>query len=559
MKRMLMLILMFYSALSFSQEKTANDFSYSVGEPYNVVNFPIRYFFCANNEILAVKLTNNHLALQKFNANTLKLIKSNVISDVSKMEDFLYLGKIKNHYYFFYSKWNKFNHRAKLFYREIDFSDCSFKGEAKCIIDSDKKILGWQMVSKRTFYENPGSLNVFNICFSKDTSRILINYQLEQKLRNQGKGKAIEGFYVFDSNMDLKWGKEVEMPYSEETMVNLEYTPDDQGNVCFMAKIFNKDNREMGKKRRKDPNYHLEFLKLHANTAELQKTIIPLGNKFIDKVHLCEGENKTMDCIGYYDTYSQDDDGIMYIQFDADGKIIRSVDHQIPEVIRRQNTTTKQKEKDPYEELDHIRDLDNLKMKEIIPEKGGGLLIVGEQQYTSEYIAYRTKIQSDNGAPSINPGKPVSMTSSSRFVPLSHYNAILITKIDKDGQVIWMRKIPKRQVGGEEQGYMSFMYFSHNDNHYILFYDNPENLNLNTVAMPGRTIDQDKADLVGYRINDANGNLEKSLILKTNNVDGISLNHIAMKNGVRISPDDFVLETLGKKNKDLLIRIHARN
>ena len=170
MKKTILVLLLIATTVVFAQKELSKDYSYEVSTPYKVVDARSKEYFSNGTEVLAVKIkaNKNQVLLQKYNVAGMKEIGKEVYNDLPK--NFIYEGLVEaqDKYYFFYSSWTgKKTKHERLFYREIDFTSGTFKGDSKQIIDHDGYLVN--------FFSTGGTK--FNLMTSDDGSKILIQYR----------------------------------------------------------------------------------------------------------------------------------------------------------------------------------------------------------------------------------------------------------------------------------------------------------------------------------------------------------------------------------------------
>src|SRR5690606_28647464 len=100
----------------------------------------------------------------------------------------------------------------------------------------------------------------------------------------------------------------------------------------------------------------------------------------------------------------------------------------------------------------------DLVINDAIKYKDGSMLIIAEQN----------AVNSDKE-------KKISLTVEARYH--YEYNDIIITKLDKHGEVLWMKRLIKKQKGGgitlkSMKESLSYKYYESLNTHYLLFLDN---------------------------------------------------------------------------------------
>jgi len=133
--------------------------------------------------------------------------------------------------------------------------------------------------------------------------------------------------------------------------------------------------------------------------------------------------------------------------------------------------------------------------------KDGSILLVGEQYYLRTYTT-----TDSNG------------NSYTRYV--YYYEDLLVTKIDADGELEWMKKIPKKQKGGASLGGMSYEHIEKDGTHYFFFLDHIDNIELevNAKQRPKYHSDGRGGIFTCVEIEDDTGEVSKSSILDMKNI-----------------------------------------
>ena len=290
------------------------------------------------------------------------------------------------------------------------------------------------------------------------------------------------GFCVFDKNLNVKLSKVIEMPYKELEM-NLEaYTVDSKGNAYMIIKSYKDDG--FGKS---SPFY--ELVKI-SNNGVLFKKDLNIGNVFLNNIILTDDLNGNIVITGYYSSERNRISGIFIYKFGVDGDVTAVGAgvkfYEFTEELFKSYESEKNQENIEYRgKLDA-----KLYFDDIFFHPNGDLVIVTEQ-YKSEVVNNIVK----------------------------HYFFDIITlKVDKDGKLVWMKKIPKNQIGAGRSE-LSYKYHYNNGNDYFLFVDNDNNLNIQPNQTPKAHRNRFGGVLVAVKI-DFRGFTQKSSIfdLKTEDV-----------------------------------------
>ncbi|MFH1321639.1 MAG: hypothetical protein ABII90_13435 [Bacteroidota bacterium] len=517
----------------------SKDFSYSVSKPYKVVDASEKHYFHRGGEILSIKITGKRTIIHKFDSEKLIFIKEKVYEDMPKGFKVEKVTEFNDRYYFFYSLWDKPNEKEQLFYREIDFESGTFIGEGKLIIKVDGKITGSPIGSVYVYWSF-GVIDKFNFQISYDESKLLIQYRKKPKIRDDSKNYDVIGMNVFDKNIEPVWSEEVKMPYTEKKMNNLDYSIDSEGNTYILSTVYDDNTTDIKKSRDGKANYHIELLRIEANSGEIDKTPIEVGDKFINNIWLFESPENYMVSAGFYsDGKDLDDaDGVFIFKVEKEGEIYDMASYEIPVEILNQYVKGKVQKENIKKEAKDKAEFEELELRELRIKKDGSIILIGEQHYIISHTTY------SNG--------------KSRTYYTYHYNDMLITKIEADGELAWMKKLPKRQTGKKGQGGMSYQYIYSEDNHYLLFLDNVKNMNLSLNKVPAGHTDGAGGFLTAYKIDDSEGLVSKASILDTKNVKGMPVYQFETNKIFSVSSNEFVFEVYKKSKEDVLIKVAVK-
>ena len=143
--------------------------------------------------------------------------------------------------------------------------------------------------------------------------------------------------------------------------------------------------------------------------------------------------------------------------------------------------------------------------------------------------------------------------------PTFHYYDILVTKINADGSLAWMRKLPKRQIGSRGKGSMSFYHDKLSDQHYFLYLDHPKNDIVNVFELPNIYADGRRGVLTAYQVDDETGKAKKAQILDTKrNNSKYQFSQFDVGRIMPTSSSSVVIEFYKRRKEDLLVRINLK-
>ena len=534
------------------------DLQYQVSKPFRVIDGAEKYYFTKwDNEkqekgkLLSVKRDGKDIYMQYFDAVAMQEIKRTKCTDMPDgfvIEDMAWVGKKA---YCFFSVWDKKNRTEQLFYRELDFDNCSFKAKEKRMIATVGKLDGAAAFTYGFF--SFGVINKFGFVRSRDRSKIMIQYRKVPEKKRDAVSYDLIGLYVFDAEMNKLSGGEVSMPYTEKVMDNIDFQVNADGNIYFLAKVRNddsaKDTRGVGKN--KTINHHFELFDIDPDNNKIKISKIDLEGYHIKEIILYEDNSKNLVCAGFYkrllqksgvislsySVYSDGNaDGLFLFNIDKDGTVVNKRFYEIPvDVINQYQRKGAQNRNEKKEEKGKA-DMAYLELREIITQTDGSLILIGEQYYVVERRSSRGTVYYSY-----------------------YYEDILVTKIDPEGQLAWMKKLPKRQVGGRAPGGMSYSYSKLNNDHYFIFVDNDKNMALSLDKRPASHVDGRGGFLTAYQLKDQTGKVEKHSIFEAAKVDGgykvkqFSVNRIS-----KISDSEVIIELYKGQKEDIMIKVKAK-
>lgn len=497
--KIILLILLLLPCFILSQ----TSFEYKVGKPYE----PATYYY--TKETFLDPETGNIMHIRErtieiIDGNTLVPIKSGTLEDIPKR--FLYSASVmlNKKLYFCYEAWDK--KTCRFYAREVDFKTGQFNGSAKMLFESTKLYSGIRAYS-----------NV-----EKDKLIVRAITAREKEFRNY---ETME-FHVFDAELNPLASEETRMPYTEGKMNLIESVIIDQknrpalmdqnNNLIFLAKVRSEESGNGYKE--SDDYYHLEIFRFNLETKSIQTTIIKADQNqiiSIKGVRLFIDHNKVLKCAGFYSKNPKVDlhldkrlwgfrnpestpsaDGIFVFEIDSDNNVKKKF-HEIPLDIITQHEASGAK--GYYEKNQDKAELRLLSLKGLSLNEDNSFVLLGEQRY---------------------------ITTDSKGSNETYFtDDVLATKIDSNGDIVWMSKIPKR---GEVSSsfYKEEMSFLNTENKIYLFsWDNPANLKLTTSQDPA-TYYHESACFIACCIDKETGKYEKKIVFSRKE----------KKNGYELSP-----------------------
>lgn len=514
--------------VTFGQPKLSKDFNVTVGTPYPVVDAKTKdYFSDGKGHAIAVKTDGEKVVVQRYDVASMKQLSSKAYEDfppINKIQNVLQLG---DRLLYIFSSFNKKAKQEDLYSREINMNDGTFAAP-KLLFSTTAEVT----VSS---YIEPTSMSMFNLGTpirfevhkSFDNSKILIRYRIKPEERDDSKNYDVLGFYVFDANLNKLWGGEVKMPHTEKEMNNLAYGVSKEGKAFMLARINDAKKFEL-----------LSIssdLKVNVNKIDID------GNLLFQKLYLQESADGNFICTGFYGngfevkawqgSLSFNTNGILYFKVDQTGKLINKFDFEFPIDLINQYESKRQQNKNEKREDEGKAGMRDVKLISYSTNPDGSTTVIGEQQYV------------------VNQGTIMKPRN------VWNYCDIVATKFDKNGKLLWMKKLPKTQIGYQGKGGLSIKYIKGNNTNYILFLDNVKNAGLDINEVPAIHQDGRGGYLTAYKIDDATGAIEKHYIFDITDIKGTEAFQFNTSRIFNISDNTFMLEVYIKGKEDTMVKM----
>jgi hypothetical protein len=362
---------------------------------------------------------------------------------------------VKNDFFWFYSTWDRKTETERLFALPFDKTNLHFSTTAIKLIETGRL--------------DPSNKYRFN--YSTDSTKMLVTYRVKQKIRNDKLNRDIIGFNLYDHQMNKLYASEIEMPYSEYDMNNLDYEVDSRGNIYMLTevKINNSLDGEVNKDRASRNAFRYELIRVNKQNNTLQAIKINLENKYTNSVILSEDINHDIVIAGYYsdkkNSNSSNGAYIIKLEYNDDNSVksFNTTYCEFPLETLKAYESARSKRKMEKKDKDDNLEASNLELSKLMFYPDGSMLIIGEEYYmvTNTYYNGRTT------------------TTTYTY----YYNDILVLKVDKNGKTLWCDKIPKQQSGSGTAD-LSFHHHVYDGSDFFIYLDNIKNIDLPLTETP---------------------------------------------------------------------------
>ena len=535
MLRLNMLISFITVALFVSaQPNLSKDFNISASEPYKVVDAQNKQYFTDNSGFTySIKTNEDNVIVQKFDIQTMKEVARNEYKDTPPYNKAIDVVQIGDKFYYLYESFDKKTDKKSVHVKEFFTKDCSFDND-RILFTSNGDVANGPVSESIGYWGIKGG-PPFTVYKSFDNSKIMINYRRKPISKKDAKNYDLLGFFVFDSSLELIWGREVKMPYTEEEMNNLAYTVAADGTVYMMSLY------------REKQDFRLLTIPI---AGDLTVTVIDRGDFMFKNLYMKENKEGNIDFLGYYangldfkfwegslGNLSFNTNGIKYFEISKQGEILKSKDIEFPLELINKYESGRQKNKNEKREEVGKAGIRDVVLRQFTINPDGSIFILGEQYHYTQTFNTRT----------------YQMTYQ------FFYDDLVATKLNAKGEVEWMKKLPKRQFGTRGKGGMGIAYLEGNESHYILFLDNVKNADIDINEVPAKHADGRGGYLTAYKIDDATGNYTKHTLYNSLEVTGIKTYQFQTTRILEATDNILLVEVYIKGKKDMMIKMELVN
>lgn len=321
---------------------------------------------------------------------------------------------------------------------------------AATIVGLDGKAGSTQKIASVSYDGRNNEPNYTIWRISEDTSKILLAAGADH---DDDDIKSRINLAVLDNKLNKIWNKSIVLPYSQERLSVRSWTIANDGQVYMLGKVYDEgSNRESKKKNgKRRPAYKMIIFRFDATGEKPKELILGLQDKFVTDMTFKLAPNNDLYCTGFY---SNDTRGVIQGVFFTH---INSQTGQADVANRRELSALEiagfdtQKDKSGDQGLDSNFDFNRLVLRD-----DGGIVVTAEQQYVTT-----TTSMSGTG-----------MTTTTYYTN----NEIFVTSIAPDGDIEWVRMIPKKQTFANTNYFNGYMLMVSDNNMYFLYNEDEDNI-----------------------------------------------------------------------------------
>lgn len=522
----LFVIALLISGYTFAQKPILlEDFTFKVGEKYKRIKSMNTYHVASGNRLVSIKKGRNSMTIQRYSLDNLKedIKKRQVVEDKGDFETVMKLG---DKAVVFYSI------RDRAYAQKVSLTGIVVEKPIQLV--NDKENIHRDFGFKSTYgFDAGGRINKFAFKKSENGKYLLILFRIET-----GDSKADKiGIAVYSDALNLIWKRKITLPYASEKIQNESFAIGNDGNFYMTASIFNAGS---DKKNKLEDTYRTEVFKITENKGEIFNSKLDIPGKSITDAAIGNDPAGNIKISGLYanTTNKTEVSGVFSATLSSSGTISTIIKSDIPlETIQdlalkreeRINEGT-QKEKD-------LKDLENLKVNDVVFNGDGSTTILGEQRYVESFTT--------------------SSSSGSRTTYRYYYRDIFVFKLASDNTIAWMHKLPKNQIGTTSKRSMSYLNFTNGGKHYLFYVDDFTNLKRSFDEAPTRYFDGKKEFiyLTSYVIDDVTGETTKEAILTGSDIRNSRLDVVELTKTATLPNKDMIMEVYDGKKSNLLVKI----
>lgn len=260
---------------------------------------------------------------------------------------------------------------------------------------------------------------------------------------------------MINKTQQMLWMENIELSHPSEYFQVLKRIVPDSAHAYILGVAYANKVNASNKSHVKNTGKYMLF-NYNIENRTLNEAQLALNGKYITSATMSFDKDKNLYVIGLYSrTRSFSISGAFYLKLDMKtGEIIEKGFSDFDKDLLRQFISDKKVRND--------KELDSFEIRELFLDSVGRVTLIAEQYYitTTTYTDPRT-------------GHII-------YTYYYHYNDILLLKFGEDGRINWGSRLAKEQQSLDDRGYYSsYSAVTHEDKLYIVYNDNPKNLQYN--------------------------------------------------------------------------------
>lgn len=443
---------------------------------------------------------------------------------------FEYAKFLNNRFYIFYTALNKSNSTEQLFCQEISVDSGHPVDDEKLLISVPERLVpNPRYVSPSAAASVPvhNEQGKFELVESQDEKLLMFKYQYKKEKVDAGVFDRY-GVVLFDNNLKLLWSKkEFTFPYLSKHLSYADFIVSNEGKGYLLAKRM-KDEPVFGNGEKSNPDNFSVSIFIISEEEEIKEANFNLGDRLIKSVAFSDLTNGNIMCAGYY--YAPNKmkftKGVFTTVFSEKNTFEKTNFYDFTqEFVEQYSGISAAKEKSNNKKVESGDfGFEFLKMENVERTEDGGVLIVGGLSIpvaVGSFERYRGTMTA--GGSMWNPAGVVPSTGyayywSNDMLQQKSSDDMILTKLDENGELMWMQKVPKRTFSGSKM-------LIANNNIYVLFLDEPVNLELKESDAPKR-LELTSGVLVAHRITMDSGERRVFLVSESKTINENKVSYI---------------------------------
>lgn len=390
--------------------------------------------------------------------------------------------------------------------------------------------LAFWLGPRMKFVASPGGKALLAVYRTKPASR-------DDSVNRQVYGVHVVAAATTKAPLRELWNREVPLPYTEERMDVWGQAVDDAGTVYVSAKVREGDGRRdsVGRGDESGPAYHAEILRLMQGSAGFDVTPVLLAGKYIHSLWLSPLGGKLRGAGLYRVPGAQGTTGVYTFSVGSDGSSTSPGTWDLSAEILGSHQSRRETRQLEDATLRGVAAMPWLAARRFDVAPDGSATLIAEQSFT------KTSTWRSSSGTSLN---------NTTF----YYRDLLVTQLSPSGEVVWMRRVPRRMEGNAATDLTSFAWTKGVGCHYLIFYDHPDNAALPASEVPSTT-SSESGSLAALRLEDATGNLTRIELFHTGNLNGVELSELSLARLEDLDSGTFLVEARVSKKEDVLLAV----